>query len=160
MRGGEIQRWCGGGMSPQGNAQPRSLSFTIPGRIGGKGRARGVIRGGKVAMFTPGKTKSDEGIVRHFAAQARKGAALMVGPLEMFIEVRRVPPASWPEKRRAAARFITGKPDCDNTLKLIADAMNGLIYQDDSQIASIIMYRTYDLSLQECVRVFVRELEP
>jgi len=43
-------------------------------------------------------------------------------------------PSSWPQKRKAAAHYVTGKPDVDNIVKLVADAMNGIAYGDDSRI--------------------------
>lgn len=139
--------------------QLRTLSFTIPGRIGGKGRHRAFIRKGKIATFTPAKTVSDEAVVRQFAALAMAGGMpMLIGALQLDVVVTRIPPISWPAKRRATACFVTGKPDCDNVLKLIGDALNGIAYQDDSQIALLSMsrfYRTYGI---EETRVVIIEL--
>lgn len=142
--------------------EPRSVTFTIPGRIGGKGRARAFVRGGKIGMFTPQKTTSQEAIVRQFAALAMAGtfahhSLLLKGALRLSVTLNRPFPKSWSMKKREHAFWITGKPDCDNTLKLIADAMNGIVYQDDSQIAQLIMSRMW--GLPECVGVTVMELE-
>lgn len=137
----------------------RSLSFIIPGRIGGKGRPRGFIRGGKVAMYTPGKTRSDEGIVRHFAAQAMKKGRVprLTGALELEIVILRCWPQSWPKKRRETTDYVTGKPDCDNIAKLIADAMNGIAYADDSQISVLSITRRY-ADAPESVWIAVTEI--
>lgn len=139
-----------------GTERPRSLSFSIPGRIGGKGRARSFLRKGVIAHSTPKKTASDEAVVRQFAHLAIVGAPLLQGPLRLEVIVYRMIPKSWSGKRRAAAIWITGKPDCDNVLKLIADAMNGIAYQDDSQIAALAMVRLY--GIPECVGVTLTEL--
>lgn len=136
--------------------QVRSVSFVIPGRIGGKGRHRSFIRAGKIAACTPAKTASDEGIVRHFAAQAMGRGTLLTGPLRLAVTVSRLFPNSWSMKRREATFWITGKPDCDNIIKLIGDAMNATVYQDDSQIAELSLRRMY--GLPECVTVNVTEL--
>lgn len=136
---------------------PRNLCFTIPGRIGGKGRARAFLRGGKIGMHTPAKTASDEAVVRQFAALAIAGTPLFAGPLRLDVTLYRPFPDSWSMKRRAKTFWITGKPDCDNIIKLIADAMNGVVYQDDSQIAQLAMLRMY--GLPECVGITITELE-
>jgi len=146
-------------MSDQAPA-PRSISFTIAGRIGGKGRPRGFVRGGKVAMFTPAKTVSDEAIVRHTAHSVMRGAPPLVGPIRLVVQTWRQPPVSWSLKKRAAAKWITSKPDFDNTLKLISDALNGIAYLDDAQIASGHHQKQYRLFEAECVEVLLEELEP
>ena len=35
------------------------------------------------------------------------------------------------------------KPDCDNIAKIILDSLNGVLYDDDKQITSIIVYKKY-----------------
>lgn len=107
-------------------------------------------------VYTPAKTQSDEAVVRQFAHLAIMGTPLLQGPLRLEVEIYRPFPKSWSMKRRAATFWITGKPDCDNMLKLIADAMNGIAYQDDSQIAALAMVRLY--GIPECVGVTVTEL--
>lgn len=135
-----------------------SVSFTIPGRIGGKGRARSTASG---HHYTPAKTRSDEGIVRHFALMASRETPLLKGPLKLTIEIWIEKPKSWSAKRKAAAVWVTGKPDWDNSGKLICDAMNHLVYADDSQIAWPEMKRRYCDAVHpaEEVRVTVEELE-
>jgi len=126
----------------------------IPGRIGGKGRPR-MTRAGHV--YTPAKTQSDEAVVRQLAKLAMRGKPLMAGPLAMHIVVIRNFPKSWSKKKREQ-RWVTGKPDCDNQIKLIADAMNGIVYADDAQISQLLMSRLYDGVTGEEVRIGVREI--
>ena len=66
-------------------------------------------------------------------------------------------PSSWPKKRKAAAHYVTGKPDVDNVCKLVADAMNGIAYRDDAQIAELVFSHLYT-DEQERAEVIVREL--
>ena len=35
------------------------------------------------------------------------------------------------------------KPDCDNIAKIVLDALNGIAYPDDSQIASLVVLKYY-----------------
>lgn len=137
----------------------RILAFTIPGRIGGKGRARAFVRGGKIGLFTPQKTRSQEAIVRQLASLEMRGALPMVGPLGLHIRMVRNYPQSWSNAKRATV-WVTGKPDCDNVLKLISDAMNGIVYADDAQIAQVLVSRMYSNRGGEFVYVGVAQLEP
>ena len=122
------------------------IHFTIPGRIRGKGRPRATVRGGFAKLYTDAKTRSDEAMVRHFASQAMTGLLPLTGPLALDVLMFISPPLSWSRKKREAAQFVTGKPDCDNVLKLIGDSLNGIVYADDSQIAQVRMTRKYTLA--------------
>ena len=37
----------------------------------------------------------------------------------------------------------TKKPDCDNVAKSILDALNGIVYHDDSQVVSLVVEKVY-----------------
>ena len=39
--------------------------------------------------------------------------------------------------------YPTKKPDIDNILKVVLDALNGLAYRDDSQVISCTVLKTY-----------------
>lgn len=141
----------------------REISFTIPGGIGGKGRPRFMSgkdpRGGNyVRVYTPLKTKSDEAMVRQFAHDAMKplDGDTLQGPLELTMHVVRVCPPSWSKTKKSGAKWITGKPDADNSLKLIGDAMNGIVYHDDAQISCVSFHRTY--GEENSVHITVAEL--
>lgn len=49
------------------------------------------------------------------------------------------------------------KPDIDNIVKVVADALNGVAYHDDTQIAMVIAAKTYsameglDITVEEYV---------
>ena len=61
------------------------------------------------------------------------------------IEIRawfRMPP-SWSKKKKAALR-LTGhaqKPDWDNVGKAVSDALTGVCYEDDAQVAGKVVKR-------------------
>jgi len=133
------------------------ITFTIPGRLRGKGRPRATVRGGFVKTYTDEKTRSCEGLVRHFASQAMGGAKPFDGPIALSVLIYLNTPASWPKKRKAAAYHATGKPDADNVLKLIGDSCNAIVWRDDSQISDIRMKRRYTDD-QERVEIVVTAL--
>ena len=73
------------------------------------------------------------------------------GPIRMTVEaVFRVP-------RGKTAGWKATRTDLDNTLKIHADALNSLAYQDDGQICELIARKTYGLG--EGVTVTIEELE-
>lgn len=109
-------------------------------------------------VYTPAETQSDEAVVRQMASLEMRGKPPLAGPLSLHIRMVRNYPKSWRKKQRLA-RWVTGKPDCDNVLKLIADAMNGIVYGDDAQIAQVLVSRIYDASAGECVRIGIAQLE-
>ena len=37
----------------------------------------------------------------------------------------------------------TGRPDCDNLFKAVADALTGIVFRDDSQIAAAVIQKFY-----------------
>lgn len=88
------------------------------------------------------------------------GADPFLGPVSVVIVARyRIPP-SWPKKKQMAARLHEiqpGKPDLDNVAKLILDAINGVVFEDDAQVCWIEAIKTF--SDQPGVHVMVRAEE-
>ncbi len=110
----------------------------------GKARPR-LGRGGHV--FTPKKTVDAERAIA--AAFHLTGAEMIPEGTPVMLEVTAYfsIPKSWPEKKREAAMagelLPTKKPDADNILKLVADALNGVAYADDAQIVRSSVWKEY-----------------
>lgn len=103
-------------------------------------------------MHTPARTSTYEGRVRAAAQEeALSMRELMtlplVGPIVVTLRIVFAPPASWSHKRREAAiRGEIGhvtRPDIDNVTKAWLDAMNGIVYSDDSQIVHLTVWKGY-----------------
>jgi Holliday junction resolvase RusA-like endonuclease len=135
-----------------------TIRFTIPGRVSGKGRPKFASRGKFVHVYTPSKTVSMEAVVRDFGSKAMDGLAPLDGPIGLIIKITQTPAPSWSKKKRAAAFWVTGKPDVDNICKLIGDSLNNIVWQDDAQIASLHVERHYSVSEQERVEIVVDTL--
>lgn len=136
------------------------VSFTVPGRLRGKGRGRAGIRRMKngqqfVKVYSDKDTVNAEAMVRQIGADAMAGRPPFEGPLFLDVLMFRNTTASWPKKRRAEARWVTGAPDCTNICKLVEDALNGIIWGDDSQICKISFERRYDDTRGECAEISV-----
>ena len=110
------------------------MIFTIPGNPVGKGRPRATTINGMARMYTPKKTASYETLVVMSYTQA--GGTKMIGPIGMHIAATFEMPLSWSMRKR---KLMDGgpcqkKPDADNVMKVVADALNGVAYHDDSSI--------------------------
>lgn len=120
------------------------ISFFIPGPPVGKGRPR-ATRSGR--MYTPAKTVKYESLVALAAHEAMLGAIPLSGPVRVTINIFCEVAQSWSQKKKNAALDgtlkPTGKPDFDNIAKAVADAMNGVIYQDDKQIVWALITKQY-----------------
>lgn len=95
------------------------LEFTVPGAPRPKGRPRF----GKGRAFTPKSTREYERLVRAAADKACLASQWVADSSDVDIEVL---------VYRARKRG-----DLDNFIKACTDAMNGVVYEDDSQIASL-----------------------
>ena len=137
---------------------PRTLLVTIPGPMRGKQRARVVRRGAFASSYTPKETVNAEAWVRHCAVE-QVGQPCLEGPLSVAIEITCEVPASWSKKKQAAALagtiMPTGKPDLDNCFKLLADALNGVMWKDDAQIVSLSVQKRYGRAPGTTLRVTV-----
>ena len=129
------------------------IAFVIPGRVAGKQRPRFSKKSGTV--YTPAKTVAQENNVGWSAKQAMGETHPFQGPVSVEINSWQAKPKSWSEKKKKAAIYVTGKPDCDNLAKLICDAMNGICYGDDSQICNLSVCRRYSVHGDEHVNVTV-----
>jgi Holliday junction resolvase RusA-like endonuclease len=107
------------------------ISFTVPGLPQGKGRARF----GNGRTYTPAKTVAYEGLIALAGEKAMDGRGPLEGPVYVTVTAFFPIPASWPKRKKAEARWHTGKPDGDNILKAAGDGLNGIVWKDDSQVA-------------------------
>ena len=121
------------------------VSFIIPGAPTGKGRPRVTSIGGHARTYTPEKTRSREGIVASLCMDAMQGRAALAGPVEVMIAIEAPIPASWSRVKRAAAagKPCAVKPDLDNVVKLLLDAVNGIAFGDDRQVVSLAASKIY-----------------
>jgi len=123
------------------------IMFTIPGPPHGKGRPRFARRGNFVKTYTDAKTASYEDQVRFYALQAIGSSKPLETALEAAIYIRLPVPKSYPKKRVAAClgglEWPCKKPDWDNVAKSVCDAMNSIVFVDDSQIVECHVRKVY-----------------
>lgn len=112
----------------------------------GKGRPRFTAQG---HPYTPKETVTYERTVRNAYLNAvGKCSAFAQGvPIKVKISFRFRPPESWSNKRIDKALWgelvPAKKPDIDNLVKAVLDALNHVAYHDDSQIVSLNVNKEY-----------------
>jgi Holliday junction resolvase RusA-like endonuclease len=135
-----------------------SIFFVIPGTPVGKGRPKFARRGAFVQAYTPEKTASYENLVKLAAADAMKGAAPVEAHVTVQMEIFITPPSSWSARKRADALSgkiqPTTKPDIDNVVKGVFDAMNDIVWKDDKQVTDLCVRKRYADVARTEVKVF------
>ena len=131
------------------------ISFSVPIRPVGKARPR-FTRFGRA--YTPTKTRDFEKTVAWYAKQVMRQCLPIASGLPVCVQIRMtmVPPLSWSKKRRSDVfgAFCSKKPDTDNVAKAILDAMNGIVYEDDAQVAGLIVQKFYAEKDEINIKVF------
>lgn len=124
------------------------IHFVFYGEAIGKGRPRVSRRGGYVHTYTPERTRRfEENIKFEYLAHSCERPYTRDKSLYADIKIGVGIPRSYSKKDRENA--INGilrpskKPDIDNIIKSIMDALNGLAYEDDSQIVQIHAIKEY-----------------
>lgn len=135
------------------------ITVIVPGEPTAKGRPRfrqWKAKDGRagVTAYMPGKTANAEAFVKERAAQAMDHWAVgsvpkapLTGPLTMVLTAHLPIRASWSKRKQADARAgllaPTSKPDLTNISKTYEDALNGIVWIDDSQIVECILRKRY-----------------
>lgn len=130
------------------------VEFEIPGKVQGKARPRFTQYG---SVYTPKETREYEKMVANAYKIAAKGISFGSEAVAISVKVYYPVPKSWSTSKRKAALQgdirPTVKPDGDNILKIIADALNGIAFDDDKQIFSWHLSKFY--ASEPCVMVSI-----
>lgn len=141
----------------------QELKFKIPGSPIGQGRPKFSTINGHAVAYDPEKSRNYKAYVKLLATQAMKeqGFTMIDGPCCLDILACFEVPKSKSKKFRQAAlegrERPVKKPDIDNIVKALQDALNGLAYKDDSSIVFLSVAKCY--SEVPRVEVILREIE-
>lgn len=130
----------------------KTIMFIIPGQPTAKGRPR-MTRGGHA--YTPAKTRNYEAFVKMCFLEKYAQETPITGPVELKVHAAFTIPKSWSKKRKAAADHHTSRPDLDNIVKAIKDALNGIAWVDDSQVCGLLATKRY-VTGAPCVAVHIK----
>ena len=112
-----------------------------------KGRPRYAKRGNFVQTYTPTKTREYENLIRENAIKAMGSSKPLETPLKALLLFCMPIPKSTP--KNALEAHLNGsirhvkKPDLDNLAKSVLDAMNTVVFLDDSQITKLTISKKY-----------------
>jgi len=122
------------------------LKIVIPGTPVPQLRPRAVRMGKGIRMYDPKKVKDYKKYVASVAKQEWKQEPLE-SALTVSIDVYRDIQKSGSKKNKQMKEdeiiLPTNKPDITNYVKGIEDALNGIVYADDSQIVELIARKFY-----------------
>jgi Holliday junction resolvase RusA-like endonuclease len=137
-------------------ADQRRISFVIPGKPvakqGSNSRLVPSAEGGLHAVhYTPEHVRNWAAYARLVASQHR-----VIPPWDCAIRVSVVVVVTKPASKKKAV-YCTTRPDLDNIEKNLNDAMNKVIYTDDSRIVEKVIRKEY--GIVDEVRVTLEKLE-
>ena len=141
----------------------QKLMFEIPGSPIGQGRPKFSTINGHAKAYDPEKSRNYKAYVKLLATQAMKdnGFNMIEGPccldIMAFFEVPKSKSKKFKERALLGLERPTKKPDIDNIVKALQDALNGLAYKDDSSIVFLSVAKCY--SEVPRVEVILREIE-
>lgn len=135
------------------------MLFEVIGQPQGKQRARVTIRGGFAKAYTPEKTASYENLIMLSFVTALHGnkTPFWECPLEIKIKAFYAIPKSFSKKKQQAALDSqirpTTKPDIDNVVKCVCDALNKVAYKDDTQVIRLSAEKYYGDEPKLCIEI-------
>lgn len=110
----------------------KEIYFSIPIKAAAKQRAR-FYRG---RVYTPKETKSFEKEVRwHWKKSGKKMIPVVATDVYIFVYL--------PKPKTSKNKHPIVRPDADNMIKSILDALNGHAWKDDAQITRISFNKLY-----------------
>lgn len=151
-------RLLSSGATTTASAGIRKIEFKIPGKVIGKGRPHFVKKTG--VAITPSATRGYESLVRDVALPLMGGAAPWEGCVRVCIHAHYKIPKSWSKKDVAAAlegKTPPKKPDVDNVVKIVLDALNRVVYLDDTQVTDCFVAKRWDAN-EDALYVLMEEL--
>lgn len=127
------------------------VKFVIPGKPAAWQRARS---NGKVRFDSPEQSRNKL-TIGQIGSHAMAGRPPLEGPLDVSVAAYWQWPKSMSQKKRRAygSQYFTARPDSDNVMKLLGDALNGIVWRDDAQIVRMTVFKSYGLTPQTVVRV-------
>lgn len=135
--------------------QFKTMRFEVAGEVIGKGRPR-FTRSGRT--YTPKKTLDYERTIKR--AYLNKYTYLSKKSLRIkicaYLEVAKSHSKVKKQKMLANELQCTKKPDVDNIVKVVLDALNKVAYQDDTQVVELVAIKRW--SNESRLKVIIEEI--
>jgi Holliday junction resolvase RusA-like endonuclease len=122
------------------------IQFIVYGEPVAQGRPRAANINGRIRMYDPKKSSDFKDYVRLVASEHRP-EQLLEGPISLVVKVYKPTLKSFSKKKKVAAEAghlrPTSKPDVDNYVKGVKDALKNVIWKDDSQVVDLHISKWY-----------------
>ena len=131
--------------------------FTVEGEPRGKARPRS----GRYSVYDPPQNREWEKKIRDAYLEARGMADPTDEPVWVVVKaIFSIP--QWAKRKKLPDKIqlgdvYQGKPDCDNIVKSVLDALNKVAYIDDKQVYYESCERMYGAQPKLCVTIGTRE---
>lgn len=127
------------------------IEFVVYGKPQGKQRPRFSRRSSSI--YTPKNTQMYEGQIAKAYRAAANGFSFGDKPVEIWIT------AVFAKAKTSKKEYPTIKPDIDNIQKAVFDGLNGVAYNDDKQILTAVIHKTFCKLEGENPRLLVTVME-
>ena len=124
---------------------PEQAHFTVPGNPVSQPRSR--FYNGGVANIRSKERKNFIEVVKHQMAvnPGNHWLPISIGvPVQLRVEFYVKTPAGSQTKSKKTKCHVHPGPDLDNLAKFVMDALNGIAYDDDRQITTLLASKSYD----------------
>lgn len=133
--------------------------FEIPGEIVGKARPR--INAYVGIAYTPTKTKYYEYLVKRYFLDKYKDFQMIKNDAAVRVTIMCYFDVPKSTSKKKSVQMLknelrpTKKPDIDNISKIILDALNKLVYYDDTQVVELFIKKYYAEAPKVVVKIEV-----
>ena len=131
-----------------------AIAFTVPGDPVPQPRARVSTRGGFARAYVP-KTHAVHAYRQAVADAARAAGAGVHGePVSVVIDLVWERPKSHMRKSGVKPDApVLPRADVDNAAKAVLDSLNGVAWEDDSQVQRLVVEKSYGTEARTTVRI-------
>lgn len=131
-----------------------ALTFTVPGEPVPQPRPRVSTRGGFARAYVPAKHPVHAYRDAIAAAARAAGAGVHGEPVSVIIDFVWERPKSHMRKSGVKPDApVLPRPDLDNTTKAVLDSLNGVAWEDDSQVQRLVVEKSYGPEARTTVRI-------
>lgn len=129
--------------------------FEVPGKVVGKGRPR--VNSCTGIVYTPTKTKDYENLVEQYFLLKYPRYKQLEGRIEIniiaYLGIPKCTKKSDIDSMLENTISPTKKPDIDNIVKIILDAMNKFAFKDDNQITKLSIEKRYGVEEKVYIKI-------
>jgi Holliday junction resolvase RusA-like endonuclease len=100
-----------------------------------------------VSTYTPADQRKEQTSIKQIASLVMGNRPPLDGAIELRVVAYMPVPASWSQRKQAAALADqvrpTGRPDFDNLAKGLADSFKGIVWRDDTLVTEASVWKRF-----------------